>query len=134
MITSQLGRCVSLKGTFDFKNFAWRFSLCQKDAICFKGWEKTRSGLFSKSASLPLWRNFFFIRFVLEKRMREPALILNGIIIQRRVQNTEAGFQIKQAPGQLVNFRYKFINFLSLSPLEPPPPKKNIKHKKQWLR
>ena len=74
---------------------------------------------------------FFFIRFVLEKRMREPALILNGIIIQCRVQNTEAGFQIKQAPGQLVNFRYKFINFLSLSPLEPPPPKKNIKHKKQ---
>ena len=46
-------------------------------------------------------------------------------------KNTEAGFQIKQAPGQLVNFRYKFINFLSLSPLEPPPPKKNIKHKKQ---
>ena len=66
--------------------------------------------------------------------MREPALILNGIIIQRRVKNTEAGFQIKQAPGQLVNFRYKFINFLSLSPLEPPPPKQNIKHKKQWLR
>ena len=66
--------------------------------------------------------------------MREPALILNGIIIQRRVKNTEAGFQIKQAPGQLVNFRYRFINFLSLSPLEPSPPKKNIKHKKQWLR
>ena len=63
--------------------------------------------------------------------MREPALILNLIIIQRRVKNTEAGFQIKQVPGQLVNFRYKFINFLSLSPLEPPPPKKNIKHKKQ---
>ena len=66
--------------------------------------------------------------------MREPALILNGMIIQRRVKNAEAGFQIKQVPGQLVNFRYKFINFLSLSPLEPPPPKKNIKHKKQWLR
>ena len=49
--------------------------------------------------------------------MREPALILNGMIIQRRVKNAEAGFQIKQAPGQLVNFRYKFINFLSLSPL-----------------
>lgn len=54
--------------------------------------------------------------------MREPALILNGMIIQRRLKNTEAGFEIKQAPNQLVNFRYKFINFLSLFPLEPPPP------------
>ena len=39
--------------------------------------------------------------------MREPALILTGIISQRRVKNTEPGLQIKEAPSQLVNFRYK---------------------------
>jgi len=69
--------------------------------------------------------------------MREPALFLNGMIIQRRLKNTEVGFQIKQAPSQLVNFRYKFINFLSLSPLEPsplPPPKGNIEHKKTMTK
>ena len=49
--------------------------------------------------------------------MREPAVILNWMIIQRRLKNAEAGFQIKQAPNQLVNFRNKFINFLSLSSL-----------------
>ena len=54
--------------------------------------------------------------------MSEPVLIFKGIIIQRRLKNTEAGLEIKQAPNLLVNFRHKFINFLSLSPLEPSPP------------